>query len=157
MDHYNKLSLPIAFGILGFLHSSRPWILFMDKLNPFQGLIVYYTILIITILILEHAGLVIAGINFESFNQAFGTIMIIFSFFILIRLESCYINYIIKGDCKDVSNVYLQSEDGAVYYLWSKLTDNHEIAKLLTYVLTPVVLSFIGMNLITEKVVLTPF
>lgn len=153
----NKIGLPIIFGIFGFIISSRSWILFMDKLNPFYGLIVYYLILIMTILILENAGLVIAGINFASFNQALGTICIIFSFFLLLKMESCYMNYVTKGDCKNISNIYLHSEDGATYYLWSKIIDNPEILRLLTYVVTPVVLSFIGVNLITEKVVLTPF
>jgi len=153
----NKNALPIVFGLIGFIFSSRTMIIFMDKLDPFTGLIVYYMFLIITIVLLEHAGLVIAGINFESFNQAFGTVLIIFSYFILIRMESCYMNYVTKGDCKNISNIYLHSEDGATYYLWSKIIKKPETIRFLTYVVTPVVLSFIGVNLITEKVVLTPF
>ena len=152
-----KIILPFLFGFLGILFSSKTWILFMDKLNPVQGLIIYYIILIITILLLEYFGLVIAGVRFLSVNQAIGTILIVFSFFILVNWTSCYISYVTKGNCDNISNIYAQSEDGAVYYLWSKLTDDPAVSRWLTYVLTPMVLSFIGMNLITNKIVLTPF
>lgn len=156
MDN-NKIILPIIFGLLGYFFSTRAWILFMDKLSPFYGLIVYYVILLIVILVLEHAGLVIGNISFADISHTFGAILIVFSFFILIRWESCYVNYVAKGHCRDVSNIYMQSEDGTVYYLWHKLTNNHEMTRLLTYVFTPFILSFIGVHLITDKISLRPF
>lgn len=152
----HKWQLPLAFGILGFLFSSRKWILFMNNLNPLTGMVVYYIILTVTLILLEYFGLIIAGIKFESINQTLGTILIIFSFFILVNWESCYINVVTKGNC-DMSNVYLQSEDGAVYYLWSKLTDNINLLRILTYIVTPVVLSFIGQNMITGKITIGLF
>lgn len=155
MDSH-KWQLPLAFGVLGFLFSSRKWIFFMNSLNPLVGMIVYYIILIFTIGLLEYFGLIIAGIKFESINQTIGTVLIIFSFFILVNWESCYINMITQGNC-NLSNVYLQSEDGAVYYLWSKLTNNINLLRILTFVITPVLLTFIGQNMITGKITIAPF
>ena len=147
-----QYTLPFAIAIIGYLLTTRKWILFMNKLNPFTGLIVYYTILTITVLLLEYFGLIIAGIKFESFGHTIGTMMIIFAFFITVNWESCFVNMVTKGSCKEVSTVFLQSEDGATYYLWSKLTSDINKLRLLTYVVTPFVLTLIGVNLITEKV-----
>lgn len=152
----NKLLLPLIFALLGFLFTTRRWILFMDSLNPFYGLITYYTIITITVLLLEYYGLVISDIKYDSFYQTIGTLMIIFSFFILVNWASCYINTVTKGKCdkKDMSNVYLQSEDGATYYLWSRLTDNANLCRILTYCVTPFALTFIGQNMIIGKIML---
>lgn len=129
----------------------------MNSNSPFVGLLIYYFILTVTVLILEYFGLIIAGIKFGNFNQTIGTMLIIFSFFIIINWESCYINTITKGNCDNVSNVYLQSEDGAVYYLWSKLFTNVNIIRLFTYIITPFILSIIGVSMITQKINLFPF
>jgi hypothetical protein len=48
----------------------------------------------------------------------------------------------------DVSNVLYQSEDGAFWYLWSFLTSNFEVLRILTYVITPFILTLIGVVLV---------
>lgn len=149
--------LPFVLAFLGFIFSTRKWILFLNKLNPLNGLLIYYTILTLIIVTLEYFGLIIAGITFKSISQTIGTMLIIFSFFIIVCWESCYINTVIDGNCDNVSNVYLQAEDGAVYYVWSQFFNNIEILRILTYIVTPFVLSAIGQNLITGKVVISPF
>lgn len=154
----NKIMLPLIFGVLGFIFSLRPWILFMNTLSPLVGLIMYYVLLIIITVLLEHSGLTVAGINFNTFGQAIGTILIIFSFFIIIKWQSCYMDYAIHGrKCENIDNIFLHSEDGATYYLWSKMVKDPNTLRILTYIITPVLLSYIGMNLITEKVTLSPF
>lgn len=149
--------LPLVFAILGFLFSTRTWIMFLDGLSPLNGLLIYYFILTTTIICLEYMGLIIAGIKFDSMRHTIGSIMIIFSFFIVVTWTSCYINMVTKGQCDKISNIYLQSEDGTVYYLWSFLFSNIEVLRILTYVVTPFVLSFIGQQLITQKVTISPF
>jgi hypothetical protein len=156
---FDKLKLPFAFALIGFLLSTRRWILFLNRLSPVKGLIVYYTLVTITVMILEYFGLVIGDQKFTSINHTIGSIMIIFSYFILVNWESCYINMVVNNKCddKEMSNIFVQSEDGSVYYLWSKLTTDLNKLRYLTYVLTPFVLSFIGGMLITEKVSLSVF
>lgn len=154
--NFNNLKLPMAFAILGFIFSTRKWILFMDSLNPFVGLIVYYTILTLVVIMLEYFGLIIAGIKFDSISHTIGTMLIIFSFFITVDWESCYINTVTKGSCDNISDIYLQSEDGAVYWLWSNLFKDLQTLRIMTYVVTPILLTFIGTLLITEKVTISP-
>jgi hypothetical protein len=155
--NFTKLYLPIVLALLGFLLTTRTFIFWLDKKSPFVGLLVYYTILLVTLFVMSYLGLVVAGIEFKNFRQLIGSLMIIFAFFIVVDWESCYINHVTRGHCKDVSNIYLSAEDGATYYLWSKFVNNPEKLRILTYVVTPFVLSLVGSFLIVGKVTLSPF
>ena len=145
------LKTAVAFAILGYLFSSRQFILFLNRLNPFQGLVFYYLQLFVTLEVLQYFGLVIGGVKMQSFTQTIGELMIVFAFFILVDQESAWVAYVIgedEGKKKDYPVVYTQAEDGAVYYLWSTyVTKNPDTARMLTFVITPVVLVAIGLYL----------
>jgi hypothetical protein len=145
----NTLLLPVVFAILGFLFSTRTFIKNYNKLPPYGGLILYYIILTIVIITLEYFGLIIAGIEFMNFKHTLATLLIVFSFFIIVDWESCYINIVTEGNCKNVSNMYFASEDGAVYDLYNRVFPNkHELNRILTYVVTPFILCLVGMLLL---------
>lgn len=145
------LKTALAFAVLGYLFSSRQFILFLNRLNPFQGLLFYYLQLFVTLEVLQYFGLVIGGVKMQSITQTIGELMIVFAFFILVDQESAWVAYVIgedEGKKKDYPVVYTQSEDGAVYYLWSTyVTNNPDTARMLTFVVTPVVLVAIGLYL----------
>ena len=148
----NLLAFPLVLGFLGFIFSSRPWILFLDSHSPPVGLGFYYMILFVAILFLQHIGLIVAKMPFDSISHAIGTLLIIFSFFIVFDWESLYINQVTNQHNTDVSNVYLQSEDGAVYYVWYNMMNlSIEQDRLMTYVVTPIILSILGMVLVQGK------
>lgn len=152
-----KWQLPLVLGVMGFIFSTRSYILWLDKQSPFSNLIIYYIIMLITLWILQRAGLIISGVEFTSMNHLIGSILIIFAYFITIDWESCYVNTVTRGSCKNMSNIYLGAEDGATYYMWSKyVTQDVSTLRLLTYVVTPMVLAFIGTLLITEHVYISP-
>lgn len=148
----NLLAFPLVLGFLGFIFSSRPWILFLNIHSPPVGLGFYYVILFVAILFLQHIGLIVAKMPFDSISHAIGTLLIIFSFFIVFDWESLYINQVTNQPNTDVSNLYLQSEDGAVYYVWYNMMNlSIEQARLMTYVVTPIILSILGMVLVQGK------
>ena len=154
MKRLNYIRFPLIMGILGSIFSSRKWILFLNKQSPPVGLLFYYIIIFVAILLLQHIGLVIAEVPFDSISHAVGTLMVIFSFFIIFDWESYYITLITQppGKKTEISNVYLQSEDGAVFYLWYNIAKlSIEQARVMTYIVTPIVLSFFGMLLIRGK------
>lgn len=140
-----------AFALLGYLFSSRKFILFLNSLNPFQGLLFYYLQLFVTLEILQYFGLVIGGVKMTDFSQTIGELLIVFAFFILVDQESEWVAQVVgdkEGKKKDYPVVYTQAEDGAVYYLWSTyVTKSPETVRFLTFVLTPVVLVAIGLYL----------
>ena len=161
---------PATFAFLGFLFSSRPLILGMNSLNPFQGLLVYYTIIFVTLEIMQYFGLIIGGIKISSSWQTLGELMIIFAYFIIFDMESAWIQHVVdesRGGKKeekkgketslgdqtmDCPNVYLQAEDGATFYLVSQIIKNKETARYITFVAIPAVLAFAGIWLTRGKV-----
>lgn len=150
------LKFPMVLGCLGMLFSSREWIIFLGSLSPPAGLLVYYFIIFLAILFLQHIGLIIADMPFDSVQHAIGTLLIIFSFFIVFDWTSYYINQVTTGSSGEdqdsppkISNIYLQSEDGSVYYFWYNIMKlPMKYARIMTYLISPFVLSVLGMYFI---------
>lgn len=154
-----NLTLPVILGLLGLVFSSKSFIRRYARLSKGQGLILYYLIIFVVILGLQRLGLVIGDQKHESIAHALGTVLVIFSFFIIFDWESCYINQTLLGHCDPdkVSSVYMASEDGVVYQFWSSRVATVEQARLLTFVVTPMILSLIGIALLgRDQVKLTP-
>lgn len=141
----------LALAVMGFVFSMRDWILWMNTLNPFEGLVVYYVIMYACLLVLAHFGLVIWKWKIETPLQVLGAVMIEFAFFITIDWESCYIQTMISGSCAAISNIYFGAEDGAVYYLWSTVTQNVDALRILTYVVTVFAMALIGVSLVIAE------
>ena len=135
------------FAFFGWMFSSRPFIAFLDKLTPVQGLVVYYAMMGVCIVFLQSFGMRIGNVHFNTPLHTLGSLMILFSFFLILNWESEYIYFMTGTDAH--SNITVQSEDGAVFYIWRKLTHNNlELSRWLTFVLTPFVLVTIGVWLI---------
>lgn len=145
------LKTALAFAIIGYIFSTRAFILFLNQLNPFQGLLFYYLQLFVTLEVLQYFGLIIGGVKMQSFTQTLGELMIVFAFFILVDQESAWVAYVIgedEGKKKDFPVVYTQAEDGATYYLWNTyVTKDPETARMLTFVLTPAIMVALGLYL----------
>ena len=150
----DAVKLALTFGLLGFVFSSRVWIKTIDTLSPVKGLMIYYVIIYISIYVMAQFGLVIGHSKITNYVHTFGAVMILFSFFIIFDWESEYVNIVTKGefDNDKVSNVYLQSEDGATFYVFYKLTNDVELSRMLTFIITPIVLTFFGSMLIEQKI-----
>lgn len=153
----NIIILPFIFALLGYLMSSKTWLHWFDTLTPVEGLLVYYIAVIVSISILIYLGLVVAGQKFSSFSQLVGSVLIWFAFFVIIIWTNCYVATVVNGDCSNFSTVYLNTESGSTYYLWSKLTKDLQTRRILTFVVTPFVLSLLGLLLVSEKVSISPF
>lgn len=161
---------PATFAFLGFIFSSRSIILGMNNLNPFQGLLVYYAIIFVTLEIMQYFGLIIGGIRVSSSWQTLGELMIIFAYFIIFNMESAWIQDVVdearpehekKKKEKDTSlgnqtldcpNIYLQAEDGATFYLIGQFVKNKETTRYITFVIIPALLAFIGIYLTRGKI-----
>jgi len=152
-----EVALAVALAVLGFVFSSRQWLLFLDGLNPFQGLIVYYLILYVCLYVLSRLDLVVFGFKIKEPLQTFGLLLITFAFFVCVDWESPYVQFVTGRSVENVSPVLFQAEDGAVWFLWQNAVPwaNVETLRLLTYVATPLILALIGGLLVSEKVKLS--
>jgi hypothetical protein len=143
-------ALVFILTTMGFAFSMREWVLFLDSLDPFTGLLVYYAILYTALFALSKMGLVIWKVRIKTPLQVLGCLLITMAFFITVDWESPWVQYVTGRAGADVSNVLYQSEDGAFWYLWSFITSNPEILRILTYVVTPFILTLIGAILVRK-------
>jgi hypothetical protein len=152
-----EVILAVTFAVIGFFTSIRPWILFLNSLNPIEGLVVYYIILYSSLYVLSRLGLTVFGLKIDKPLQILGLAVITFAFFILVDWTSAYVQITVTGSVGNISNVYLSSEDGATFYLWYDVLGikTLEIARLLTYVLTPGLLALLGGFLLEDQAVLS--
>lgn len=152
----NTIKILIIALVIGFIVQYPLIIQMLNTLNPFEGLLVYYTILFIGITILTKSGLTYHNVKLDKPIQTLGILMIIFAIFIWFDWTSAWVSYNTTGSISHVPNIYQGSEDGATYYLWSQITGTTtqvqlQLASYLTYILTPIVLIFIGRKLINNK------
>lgn len=141
----------LTFALLGYIFSSRYFILFLNKLDPIQGLVFYYLQIFVTLEVLQYFGLVIGGVKMTSITQTIGELLIIFAFFVIVDNESEWIQVVVGEEKKEEQNcpkVYLQAEDGATYYFWKSLTGaSPDALRILTFVVTPALLVSVGLFL----------
>lgn len=147
-----EILLSLAFATLGFAFSTREWLLFLNSLNPITGLVVYYTILYSSLILLSKAGLTIYKFRIDKPLQVLGLLLITFSFFILVGWSSNYVQYVTTGSTEGASVVFYQCEDGATFYFWYFIVGirNIELARFFTFVFTPFTLTLLGSWLVTK-------
>jgi hypothetical protein len=150
----NELVLAITLAIGGFIFSSREFIVWLNHFNPLYGFTVYYIILYASLFVLSKFNLVIFGIKIKKPMQTLGLLLITFSFFLIVNWESCYVQTVLSGSCANVSNIYFGSEDGMTWWFWTTYVGitSVDLARLLTFVFTPFILTIIGGLLVDEKV-----
>lgn len=146
--YYRLLLLPISFLFIGYLVTTKKFVCFLNTLDPIKGFMLYYLIISISVLLLVKLGLVVSDIHFTSWNHFVGILLLNFAFFIIVIWTNCYFAEIIKGECKNFTRVYLNTESGATYHFWSSITRDRNLRRLLSFVVTPFILSLIGIILI---------
>jgi len=150
----HEIWLALALALMGFALTSRSWLLFLDGLNPFQGLIIYYLILYVSLYVLSRLDLVVFGFKIKDPMQTLVLLLITFAFFICVDWESPYEQLVTSRTIEKVRPVLFQAEDGAIWFLWHNAIPwaDVETLRLLTYVATPFALALIGGLLVSEKV-----
>ena len=135
MKHLKLASL-IAFT--GFIFTSRPWLNFLNKLNPEKGLLVK-NVVVLTIIFLMH--IIDPSVDLPHVKAA-GVFLIYIAFMMIFNYQSDWIDESGSGD------VGKQTVDGSVYHrARENLNLSPELARLVTFVLVPFVLVFAGSRL----------
>lgn len=145
-----------SFALLGAIFSMRGFIEFLNTLNPVTGLLFYYGIITVTLFILSYFGLAIFNIKVEKPLQILGATLIIFAFFTIFNFENPYVQIIFNGDSSNVAPAFYGSEDGALWYAWSNVTNNTDTLRILTFIVSPFLLALLGGLLLERRVNLSP-
>ena len=157
----------IGLALMGILAASRSFIIFMNKLNPLQGLVIWYSLLAIALFIILHGRrIAVAGLGTRSlgFAEIIATLMIIWAFQIVLGVESPWAAQASGINPNQVPGVLYQSEDGVTYTLlynlfWSLspyfpnlLWKTYpEFIAFATYVLAPIILVLLASLILTAK------
>ena len=149
-----EFALAVVLAFMGFAFSTRQWLLFLSGLSPLEGLIIYYIILYASLYVLSRLDLVVLGIKIKEPLQTFGLLLITFAFFIVADFESAWTQFVTTGTWGGMSNVYIQSEDGALFWIFQQLLPmgSPELWRLLTYCISPFLIALIGGLLASEKI-----
>ena len=147
-----EFALAIVLAFMGFTFSTRQWLLFLSGLSPLEGLIIYYIILYASLYVLSRLDLVVLGIKIKEPLQTFGLLLITFAFFITVNFENPYVQLVTMGNTQGASPVFYGSEDGAVWFLVSQFVSDIWLCRMLTFVVTPFLLTILGCLLVSGKI-----
>ena len=92
-----EILLAVVFAVMGFLLSSKKFVLFLGGKTPFIGLLIYYAIMFASLFILSKLGLTVLNVKIEKFLQTIGLLLITFAFFVVINFESQYVQIITEN------------------------------------------------------------
>jgi len=157
----------MGLAMIGVLAASRDFILFMNRLNPLQGLVIWYSLLAAALLIILHGSRVsVAGLGTRSLGltEVAATLMIVWAFRIVMGVESPWAAHASGVSPSQVPGVLYQTEDGVTYTLlynlfyafsphfpniiWKTYPD---FIAFMTYVVAPIALVLLACILLTAK------
>jgi hypothetical protein len=129
------LKLAAAFGVIGFLFTSRPWLNWLNTLTPEIGLLIKSLLVFGIVVALQG----IDGLIKLSNSQTLGVVLVYTAFIMIFNYQSKWIEE------SDSPNVELQTADGVVYHRARNLFNlNPEMARLVTFVVVPVIMVLVG-------------
>jgi len=156
-----------AFGLIGLLIASRGFIIFMNKLNPLQGLLIWYMLIGFALLLLFHGhSISISGVGTRGlgFLEVIASLAIIWAFQIIISVESPWAAEASNLDPNQVPQILFQSEDGVTYYIFYqafKFLENSfpflawktypDFIAFMTYVVAPILLLLFAAAILSAK------
>lgn len=150
----HEFMLALSIGVMGFVFSTRAWLMFLAGLNPLEGFIVYYILLYSTLFVLSKMGLVVFGLRIKSVTQTFGLLLLAFAFFATINFESAYVQIVTMGPDMLASPLYAQCEDGLLWWLWHDIIgiQDPETARIIALSVSPFFIALLGLAFTSGKV-----
>lgn len=157
---WQELAFVISIALLGFLFSSKGILVFLDEMPVIVGFAIYEIILYGYLFLMSRIGILTWHKKKLNALQVFGAFLITSSFFLVVNLENPYVQYETRGSFTTASNVYFGTEDGITWSLWSAIFPtttaiNILIDRILTFIITPIILSLAGVYLV-EKIQINP-
>ena len=149
-----EFQLAVAIGIMGFVLTSRQWILWLNTLTIVGGFLIYYALLYGALYVLEKMGLVVFGFKIKDPKQTVGLLLISFSFFAICNWENPYVQYVTTGSFSGASAVFYQTEDGLLWEATTHVlpTASVELQRVFAFVLMPFLIALAGATLVSKKI-----
>jgi len=149
-----EFQLAVAIALMGFVLTSRQWILWLNGLTIVGGFLVYYALLYGALYVLEQMGLVIFGFKIKDPKQTIGLLLISFAFFAIVNWENPYIQYVTMGNFSGASGVFYMTEDGLLWQFTTQLLPSAdvELHRIFAFVIMPFLIALLGVTLVSKKI-----
>jgi hypothetical protein len=145
-------------AILGFLFTAGFFTNFLNSLNPIIGLIVYYIIFFIMVIVLSKLDLIIMTFQVKDWTRFIGMFLITMAFVIILSWGNfaVFVQNAKLPAAQQVGNVIYQSLDGVVWMGIAALikpdTDaKFQIMRVIVYAVIPFILTLLGGFLLGKK------
>lgn len=161
------LRVMLGIAMIGCLIAWRDFIVFMNKLNPLQGLIIWYGLFACALLMIFGGRTVtISGVGSRTIGllEVAAVLMVYWAFRIVVGVESPWAAQATEMRPETVPPVMYQSEDGVTYsaayslfrflepYFPNPLWKTYpEFIAFMTYVIAPMVLIGLAAALLSAK------
>ena len=133
----------------------KKFLVFLDKIPPIGGFLIYQAILYSYIFIATRFILKNKTGKPVNFIQVLGIQLVLFAIFIVADWENPYVQYATRGSFETASNVFYGSEDGIIWSMWSAIIPltsdfNINLVWVLTFIVSSFVIAMAGLFLVKK-------
>ena len=150
-----ELQLAGAIGAMGYVFASRPFLLYLNLLNPVEGLLLYYMVLYAVLFGLSRMGLTVFGFKITDPSQTFGLLLVNFAFFATIDWSSPWVQLVVTGSTSGAANALTNNcEDGLLWFLVNSVlkVSNPDVAAFLAFAVAPFLIALVGLYFVEGNV-----
>ena len=153
------IMLAAVIAVMGAVLNSQQWLMYLVRLTPIQGILVYYALVWGSLYALQRMGLSVLGFKISRSTQTFGLLLLNFTFHIVTNWANPFVQWATTGSLSGESNVFVNnSEDSVVWYCVYTLAGitNIQYAWFLTFVVIPFFITIVALYLIRGKPAINP-
>jgi len=139
---------------MGFFLTTRGWILYLNTLTIFGGLVIYYAIYYGSLYALSKLDVIIFKPNVSDMRGTTGLLLILFALAIVINWENPYVQYVTMGSFSGASGVFYQTEDGLAWMIASSIMGGADMEqiRIVAFSIIPALIAMLGFTFIEGKV-----
>lgn len=150
-----ELQLAGAIGAMGYVFASRPFLVYLNTLNPVEGLLLYYAVLYGVLFGLSRMGLTVFGFKIKDPTQTLGLLMVNFAFFATVDWSSNWVQYVVTGSLSGAANALTNNcEDGFLWWLVNTVlkVSNLDLAAFLAFAVAPFLIALVGLYFVEGNI-----
>ncbi|MGB9022376.1 MAG: hypothetical protein WCC94_02960 [Candidatus Bathyarchaeia archaeon] len=156
------VALAFAIGVIGFVFSTRTWLLFLSGLDVVLGCLMYYIVLYATLLVFSRMKLIVFAPKIGNVRGTVGLVLLTFALFVTVNWENPYVQYITTGSFGGASPILFQAEDGVAWLFVTQVLGvlgivDIEVARIFAFSIVPALVALVGLSLIGGRVKLNAF
>lgn len=147
-------ALAAAIGVIGFLFSTREWLLTLNGLDQLTGFIIYYAVMYGFLFALHKLDVILFKANVSDLQGTLGLMLILFAIAVTINWTNPYVQLVTTGNLTGASGVFYQAEDALSWSFATNVLGIQDVqtARIVAFSLVPFAVALLGTALIKGRV-----